>query len=175
LLFVERLQAHRHAVEERLTNLLAETRSGPPAAARLAKAMRYAALGAGKRFRPFLVIEAAALFGVPQTQALDTAAAVECVHCYSLVHDDLPGMDNDDLRRGRPTVHRAFDEATAILAGDALLAFAFEIWAGRRPMPTPRSVQNCARAGTSLWLAGHGSWTNARARSRGRDGRRGSA
>jgi len=89
--------------------------------------MRYAALGAGKRFRPFLVIEAAALFGVPQTQALDTAAAVECVHCYSLVHDDLPGMDNDDLRRGRPTVHKAFDEATAILAGDALLTFAFEI------------------------------------------------
>ena len=127
MLFVERLQAHRHAVEERLTNLLAETRSGPPAPAHLAEAMRYAALGAGKRFRPFLVIEAAALFGVPQTQALDTAAAVECVHCYSLVHDDLPGMDNDDLRRGRPTVHKAFNEATAILAGDALLTFAFEI------------------------------------------------
>jgi len=127
LLFVERLEAHRHAVEERLTNLLGERRRGPPAAARLVEAMRYATLGGGKRFRPFLVIEAAALFDVPQADALDTAAAIECVHCYSLVHDDLPAMDNDDLRRGRPTVHKAFDEATAILAGDALLTFAFEI------------------------------------------------
>jgi len=127
LLFVDRLQAHRRAVEQRLTNLLGQTSSDPPGAARLCEAMRYAALGSGKRFRPFLVIEAAALFGVPQSAALDTAAAVECVHCYSLVHDDLPAMDDDDLRRGRPTVHKAFDEATAILAGDALLTFAFEI------------------------------------------------
>jgi farnesyl diphosphate synthase len=132
LLFVDRLEAHRHALEERLTHLLRETGSGPSAAARLAEAMRYAVLAGGKRFRPFLVIEAAAVFGVPQTEALDTAAAVECVHCYSLVHDDLPAMDNDDFRRGRPTVHKAFDEATAILAGDALLTFAFEILG--RPM-----------------------------------------
>src|SRR5262245_58220244 len=99
LLFVDRLQAHRRAVEQRLTNLLGETSSDPPGAARLCEAMRYAALGSGKRFRPFLVIEAAALFGVPQSAALDTAAAVECVHCYFLVHADLPAMDSDDLRR----------------------------------------------------------------------------
>jgi farnesyl diphosphate synthase len=89
--------------------------------------MRYASLGAGKRFRPFLVVESAALFGVPRQQALAVGAALECVHCYSLVHDDLPAMDNDALRRGRPTVHKAFDEATAILAGDGLLTFAFDI------------------------------------------------
>jgi farnesyl diphosphate synthase len=94
---------------------------------RLLEAMRYASLGAGKRFRPFLVVESAALFGVPRQQALSVGAALECVHCYSLVHDDLPAMDNDALRRGRPTVHKAFDEATAILAGDGLLTFAFDI------------------------------------------------
>src|SRR5690242_7043985 len=87
--------------------------------------MRYATLGGGQRFRPFLVIEAATLFGVPQQQALNTATAVELIHCYSLIHDDLPAMDDDDLRRGRPTVHKAYDEATAILAGDALLTLAF--------------------------------------------------
>ena len=89
--------------------------------------MRHALLGGGKRFRPFLVIESAALFGVVPAAALDAAAAFECVHCYSLVHDDLPAMDDDDLRRGQPTVHKAFDEWTAILAGDALLTLAFEI------------------------------------------------
>ena len=94
---------------------------------RLLEAMRYASLGAGKRVRPFLVVESAALFGVPAAQALMVGAALECVHCYSLVHDDLPAMDNDTLRRGQPTVHRAFDEATAILAGDGLLTFAFDI------------------------------------------------
>ena len=95
--------------------------------ARLVEAMRYASLGGGKRIRPFLVVETAKLFGVPRRQALMVAAALECVHCYSLVHDDLPAMDDDALRRGRPTVHKAFDEATAILAGDALLTFAFDI------------------------------------------------
>jgi farnesyl diphosphate synthase len=94
---------------------------------RLNEAMRYAALGGGKRFRPFLARESAGLFGVDPAAALRVAAAVEMVHCYSLVHDDLPAMDDDDLRRGRPTTHRAFDEATAILAGDALLTRAFEI------------------------------------------------
>jgi farnesyl diphosphate synthase len=94
---------------------------------RLLEAMRYASLGAGKRFRPFLVAESAALFGVPRQNALMAGAALECVHCYSLVHDDLPAMDNDELRRGQPTLHRAFDEATAILAGDGLLTFAFDI------------------------------------------------
>src|SRR5690242_13211326 len=94
---------------------------------RLLEAMRYASLGGGKRLRPFLVVETASLFGAARRQALMVAAALECVHCYSLVHDDLPAMDNDALRRGRPTVHKAFDDATAILAGDGLLTFAFDI------------------------------------------------
>jgi farnesyl diphosphate synthase len=95
--------------------------------ARLLEAMRYASLGGGKRLRPFLVVESAALFAVAPRNALMAGAALECVHCYSLAHDDLPAMDNDDLRRGRPTTHKAFDEATAILAGDGLLTFAFDI------------------------------------------------
>src|SRR5262245_30858694 len=89
--------------------------------------MQDAVLGGGKRFRPFLVIECAQLFSAPIDAAIDVAAALECVHCYSLVHDDLPAMDNDILRRGRPTVWKAFDEWTAILAGDALLTLAFAI------------------------------------------------
>jgi farnesyl diphosphate synthase len=101
------------------------------------EAMRYASLGGGKRLRPFLVVEAAALFGVPRSQALMVGAALECVHCYSLVHDDLPAMDNDDLRRGRPTAHKAFDEATAILAGDGLLTLAFDILARPQAHPDP--------------------------------------
>lgn len=96
---------------------------------RLIEAMRYAALNGGKRLRPFLLLQSAGLFGVARLAALRTAAAVELVHCYSLVHDDLPAMDDDDLRRGKPTVHRAYDEATAILAGDALLTLAFEVLA----------------------------------------------
>jgi farnesyl diphosphate synthase len=96
-------------------------------ARRVVDAMRYAALGPGKRLRPFLLVESASLFGVPREWSLRAGAALECVHCYSLVHDDLPAMDDDDLRRGKPTSHKAFDEATAILAGDALLTFAFEI------------------------------------------------
>ncbi|MEQ9814219.1 MAG: polyprenyl synthetase family protein [Azospirillaceae bacterium] len=106
--------------------------------ARLHEAMRYATLGAGKRLRPFLVLASATLFSVGRRTALRVAAAVECVHCYSLVHDDLPAMDDDELRRGRPTVHVAFDEATAILAGDALLAFAFEILADQETHPDPK-------------------------------------
>ncbi len=94
---------------------------------RVAEAMRYAALSGGKRLRPFLVVASARLFDVPMRAALRAAAAVEMVHCYSLVHDDLPAMDDDALRRGRPTCHVAFDEATAILAGDALLTLAFEV------------------------------------------------
>jgi farnesyl diphosphate synthase len=97
--------------------------------ARLVEAMRYATLGGGKRLRPFLTLQSAQLFGVAHSSALRAAAAVEMVHCYSLVHDDLPAMDDDDLRRGRPTVHKRFDEATAILAGDALLTRAFKLLA----------------------------------------------
>jgi farnesyl diphosphate synthase len=98
---------------------------------RLLAAMRHAVLGGGKRLRPFLLLESAALFDASRDGALMAGAALECMHCYSLVHDDLPAMDDDELRRGRPTVHRAFDEATAILAGDALLTLAFDVMARR--------------------------------------------
>jgi len=127
--FLSRLDAVAADIEALLDRLLTAT----PAAgelsrpARLIEAMRYASLGGGKRFRPFLVVECAALFEVPRQNALMAGAALECVHCYSLVHDDLPAMDNDALRRGQPTAHKAFDEATAILAGDGLLTFAFDI------------------------------------------------
>ena len=94
---------------------------------RLIEAMRYSSLGGGKRLRPFLVVESAAVFGIPREAALLAGAALECIHCYSLIHDDLPAMDNSDLRRGRPTLHKAYDDATAILAGDALLTIAFDI------------------------------------------------
>ncbi len=96
---------------------------------RLIAAMRHAALDGGKRLRPFLLVETAAVFGSARSGALAAGAALELVHCYSLVHDDLPAMDDDDLRRGRPTVHKAFDEATAILVGDALLTLAFDVMA----------------------------------------------
>ena len=99
------------------------------AEARLAEAMRYATLGGGKRLRAFLVMESAALFAVSETCAARVAASVEMLHAYSLVHDDLPAMDDDDLRRGKPSTHKAFDEATAILAGDALQTRAFEVLA----------------------------------------------
>ncbi|MEW6644507.1 MAG: polyprenyl synthetase family protein [Pseudomonadota bacterium] len=94
---------------------------------RLIEAMRYGSLNGGKRLRPFLVVESAALFDVPRNGALLAGAALEAIHCYSLVHDDLPAMDNSDLRRGRPTTHKVYDDATAILAGDALLTIAFDI------------------------------------------------
>ena len=121
---------------------------------KLLQAIRYGALDGGKRLRPFLLVEAARLFGEPfgnPPQAImRVAAALECIHCYSLIHDDLPSMDNDDLRRGRPTVHRAFDEATAILAGDSLLTLAFDIIAAPETMLDPaikiRLVSDLARA-----------------------------
>ncbi len=108
---------------------------GPP---RLADAMRHAVLGGGKRFRPFLVLESARLFDIDPDTAIEVAAALECVHCYSLVHDDLPAMDNDALRRSKPTVWKAYDEYTAILAGDALLTLAFEIIAHPTQRVAPR-------------------------------------
>ena len=127
--FSQRLEFAAWLVERRLSAILdGAARDGAPE--RLVGAMRHAALGGGKRLRPFLVIEAAGLFDVAAEEAADAAAAIECVHCYSLVHDDLPAMDDDDLRRGRPTVHKALDEWTAILAGDALLTLAFEVLAG---------------------------------------------
>jgi len=96
---------------------------------RLTEAMRYAALGPGKRLRPFFALETAKMFDLAERPVLRAACALECIHAYSLIHDDLPCMDDDDLRRGRPTVHKAYDEATAVLAGDALQAAAFEIMA----------------------------------------------
>jgi len=97
--------------------------------ARLTEAMRYAALGPGKRLRPFFALETAKMFDIEERPVLRAACALECIHAYSLIHDDLPCMDDDDVRRGRPTVHKAYDEATAVLAGDALQAIAFEIMA----------------------------------------------
>lgn len=97
---------------------------------RVQEAMRYSTLDGGKRLRPFLVMQSASLFNVSESSAIRVACAIEMIHCYSLVHDDLPCMDDDDLRRGRPTCHKKFDEATALLAGDALQTKAFEILAG---------------------------------------------
>src|SRR5215467_12513882 len=127
--FLARLDAVAAETEALLDRLLAAAPAPGELArpARLIAAMRYASLGGGKRFRPFLVVESANLFNVPRHNALMTGAALECIHCYSLVHDDLPAMDNDELRRGQPTAHRKFDEATAILAGDGLLTLAFDI------------------------------------------------
>jgi farnesyl diphosphate synthase len=111
-------------------------------------AMRHAVLGGGKRLRPFLAVETARLLGLAGDGAVRAGAAVELLHCYSLVHDDLPSMDDDDLRRGRPTVHKAFDEATAILAGDALQTLAFQVLADPATDPDP-----AIRAGLVLGLA----------------------
>jgi farnesyl diphosphate synthase len=129
--FVTRLAAVASDTEALLGRLLDEAPLPGETARpeRLLAAMRHAVLGGGKRLRPFLLVETAALFGARRDGALLAGAALECLHCYSLVHDDLPAMDDDDLRRGRPTVHKAFDEATAILAGDALLTLAFDIMA----------------------------------------------
>lgn len=113
---------------------------------RLVAAMRHAALGGGKRLRPVLMVEAARAFGREDEGVLIAAAALECIHCYSLVHDDLPAMDDDDMRRGRPTVHKAFDEATAILAGDALLTLAFDLIAEDKVHPDPAVRLRLSRA-----------------------------
>jgi farnesyl diphosphate synthase len=138
--FAQRLDRIAGITEVRLGQLVGpnfvKTQADGEVPPRLLEAIRHATLGGGKRFRPFLVIESAALFGVAEKSALDTAAALECVHCYSLAHDDLPAMDNDTLRRGRPTVWAAFDEWTAILAGDALLTLAFEILAAPATHPS---------------------------------------
>jgi farnesyl diphosphate synthase len=125
----------REKVEKTIASLLPVT---DLAEAPLFDAMRYACLNGGKRLRPFMVMEGARVFGVDPARARRVAAAAEFVHCYSLVHDDLPGMDNSDLRRGKPSVHKAFDEATAILAGDALLTLAFETLADPDTHEDPR-------------------------------------
>jgi len=125
--------AAAQAVDEALTQLLPKPHG---LHARVHEAMRYAVFAGGKRLRPFLVLSCAKLFDVDPARALRVGAAIEAMHTYSLVHDDLPCMDDDDLRRGRPTVHVAFDEATAVLAGDALLTFAFEILSDHATHPS---------------------------------------
>jgi farnesyl diphosphate synthase len=148
--FKARLAEAAAAVERVLEDLLAvEPKAGETARPRrLIEAMRYATLGGGKRLRPFLAIETARALGRTDAAPVRAGAAIECVHAYSLIHDDLPAMDDDDLRRGRLTTHRAFDEATAILAGDALQTMAFEILAD--PQTAPRAE---ARAGLCAGLA----------------------
>jgi len=125
---------------------------------RVHEAMRYAVFAGGKRIRPFLVLQSAGLFDVQAQHALRTAAAIEALHTYSLVHDDLPCMDDDDLRRGRPTVHRAFDETTAVLAGDGLLTIAFEILSHQDTHPSAdvrcRLIRRLAEAAGSDGMIG---------------------
>ncbi|UFZ02395.1 polyprenyl synthetase family protein [Bradyrhizobium ontarionense] len=168
--FTQRLDKTAEETEALLGELLGDAPMADEIARpkRLIESMRYSSLGGGKRLRPFLVVESAAVFGVPRKGALMAGAALECIHCYSLIHDDLPAMDNSDLRRGRPTLHKAYDDATAILAGDALLTIAFDIItrdeihpdAGVR-LALTRALARCAgvggmAGGQILDLAGEG-------------------
>ena len=142
--FEHRLRDNAAKVEAVLSQLLADACLNGEIVrpARLLEAMRHGVLNGGKRLRPFLVMETAALLGGNADAALRIGAALECVHCYSLVHDDLPAMDDDDLRRGQPTVHVAFDYATAILAGDSLLTYAFDIIATpETDLPAERKME----------------------------------
>jgi farnesyl diphosphate synthase len=168
--FTHRLDKTAEETEALLGELLSDAPMADEIARpkRLIESMRYSSLGGGKRLRPFLVVESAAVFGVSPRGALLAGAALECIHCYSLIHDDLPAMDNSDLRRGRPTLHKAYDDATAILAGDALLTIAFDIItrdeihpdAGVR-LALTRALARCAgiggmAGGQMLDLAGEG-------------------
>jgi farnesyl diphosphate synthase len=182
--FLHRLETTAKDVDELLDRLLTATPvSGEIARPeRLIEAIRYSCLGGGKRLRPFMVVESANLFEVPRPQALVAGAALECVHCYSLVHDDLPAMDNDDLRRGQPTAHKKYDEATAILAGDGLLTFAFDLLSRTQTHPDPavrvELVSGLARAsglggmvgGQMLDLAAEGRFAGSGPQRLGEDG-----
>jgi farnesyl diphosphate synthase len=158
--FDARLAGSAAATEALLDRVLSETPSEGEIVrpVQLLEAMRYATLGGGKRLRPFLAVEAARLFGREGEGAQRIGAAIECLHCYSLVHDDLPAMDDDDLRRGKPTVHRAFDEATAILTGDALQTLAFDLLADPAtdsdPLVRAELVLGLARASGLGGMAG---------------------
>ena len=151
------LEAHLKEAAERV-NIALDALLPPPDGPeeRLMKALRYSALDGGKRLRPFFTLEAGRMFDADETALLRAAVAIECVHTYSLIHDDLPCMDDDDLRRGRPTLHREFGEAMAVLAGDALLTFAFEILADpathRDPQMRCLLVSNLARAAGPLGM-----------------------
>ena len=149
------LDAIGTAMDQRFERLLPVPDDGRQ---RLFEAMRHAAIGGGKRMRPLLVVAACDLFHVDRERALRVAMAIECVHVYSLIHDDLPCMDDDDLRRGKPTVHKAFDEATAVLAGDSLHALAFEILADEAthedPFARAELVLELARASGPSGMAG---------------------
>jgi len=146
------LAATARLVDEELSRLL--TMPATPES-QVFDAMRYASLSGGKRIRPFVVMQSAGLFSVSEKSALRAACAVEMVHCYSLVHDDLPAMDDDDVRRGRPSVHRQFDEATAILAGDGLLTLAFEVLAHRDTHANP-AVRTSLIGALAKAAGGHG-------------------
>jgi farnesyl diphosphate synthase len=141
LTFNDLIRETANLVEAQLDALLPR-REGP--LGRVVDAMRHGALDGGKRLRPFLLIAAADMFDCPRPRSVRAGCAVEMIHCYSLIHDDLPAMDNSDLRRGQPSVHKAFDDATAILAGDALLTQAFEILAD--PATHPNAEVRCALA-----------------------------
>jgi geranylgeranyl pyrophosphate synthase len=154
--FAERLDHYRRRVDSKLADVLRADDEVPD---RLLEAMRYSVLGGGKRVRPLLVYASGELMGAAEQTLDPVAAAVELIHAYSLVHDDLPAMDDDDLRRGRPTTHRQFDEATAILAGDALQALAFEVLAAdpelaARPQAQVRMLAWLARAAGPAGMVG---------------------
>jgi geranylgeranyl diphosphate synthase, type II len=154
--FAERLDHYRRRVDSKLADILRADQEVPD---RLLDAMRYSVLGGGKRVRPLLVYASGELVGAAEQELDAAAAAVELIHAYSLVHDDLPAMDDDDLRRGRPTTHRQFDEATAILAGDALQALAFEVLASdakltARPQAQVKMLRWLARAAGPAGMVG---------------------
>ncbi|MEE4290088.1 MAG: farnesyl diphosphate synthase [Erythrobacter sp.] len=146
---LRRVQADVDAVFDEVLPVPGDTR------ARLVEAMRYAAIGGGKRVRPLLVVSTAALFGVDRDAAVRVGTAIEAIHVYSLIHDDLPCMDDDDLRHGKPTLHHKFDEATAVLAGDSLHALAFEILADPQTTADPFTrVQLIATLGRASGMDG---------------------
>lgn len=146
------LDESAETVEKKIKNLLPET---DLAEHHLFNAMRYGVLAGGKRLRPFMVMQSAALFNVDPLRARRVAAALEFLHCYSLIHDDLPAMDDADKRRGKPTIHRKYDEATAVLAGDALLTLAFEVIADRDTHPDPHVRIELVRK-LAIASGGHG-------------------
>jgi geranylgeranyl pyrophosphate synthase len=138
LTLADAVKATAAEVDDALLAILPEPRGFH---GRVQEAMRYAVMAGGKRLRPFLVLETASLFDVPRGRAMRVACAIECLHTYSLVHDDLPAMDDDDLRRGRPTCHKAFDEATAVLVGDSLLPLAFELLVRDPSLPASPAIR----------------------------------